>query len=191
RAALNALTPTAAGGGSGVPAALPGVPGAAPPVPFAMPLGGWPNGPVSNTIANLALRSGNTAQGTMLVHFQAPPPVPPNTPALRGASFDNFLYGGTELAANTQMAGAASTPAVAGDACFVHDVPAQIALPPGAAGTLAVNGAYLHHLLAGTRDAAAAPALNGGFGGLGVNDRLIGARFISDHLPVVLRCNFV
>ena len=191
-AALVTLTPTVqlAATGSTLPAAAPGVPGGVPMVPFAVPPGGWPAGPIHTAIPNLALRTANTAQGTILVHYVFGV-APANTIALRDANFDNFFYGGTELSANTVLLGPNSNPVVANDACFIHDVPAQIVLPAAvAAGTLNVSGAWLHHLLAGTRNAASAPALNGGFGALAVNDRLIGARFISDHLPVVMRCDF-
>jgi hypothetical protein len=191
-AALLALTPTVqnAATGSTLPAAAPGVPGGVPMVPFAMPVGGWPAGPIHTAIPNLALRTANTAQGTMLVQY-AFGVVPANTVAMRDADFDNFFYGGTELSANTVLLGPNSNPVVANDACFIHDVPAQIVLPAAvAAATLNLSGAYLHYLLAGTHNAAAVPALFGGFGALAMNDRLIGARFISDHLPVVMRCDF-
>lgn len=191
-AALVNLTPAVQNdpNGSTLPAAAPGVPGPAPMVPFAVPPGGWPTGPIHNTIPALALRTANTAQGTMLDPYNVLV-VPASTVAMRGADFDNFFYGGTELSANTVLLGPNSNPAVANDACFIHDVPAQIVLPAAVApGTFGLGGAYLHYLLAGTHNAAAAPALFGGFGALGMNDRLIGARFVSDHLPVVMRCDF-
>jgi len=187
RTALNRLTPTTVAGGSAGPAAAPGAAGPAPPAPIAVPPGGWPDGPVHTTVPNLAQKTAATTQGTILIDYAAGV-VPPNLAALRGACFDNFFFGGTQL----------SLPAIyqvltaPADACLVIDLPAQIVHGAGGPGALNVSGAWLHHLVTGTKNAANAPNLNPGvwpWGGLTTNDRLIGARFISDHLPTVVQYN--
>lgn len=190
RTALNTLTPTSVNGGSGGPPANPGPAG---PVPVAVPFAGpFDEGPIVNpgnlALMNQALKAANTSSGTILHHYDATV-VHPNTVALRDANFDNFFFGGTQLSATFQTL-TAGPPAA--DACQVYDIPAQITQAPAAAGTLDVAGAYLHHLIAGTRDAAAAPNLYVGLGpmpALTTNDRLIGARFISDHLPILIQVN--
>jgi hypothetical protein len=185
RNALAALTPTTANGGSAAPAAAPGPAGPVPVViPFPAP---FDEGPIANpanlVLMNQALKAANTSSGTILRHY--PVIAAPNTRALRGANFDNFFFGGTRLSATFQTLNLA-----AGDACFVHDVPAQIV--QGAAGnaTLNVSAEFLHYLLAGTHNAIF--ALNLGaipLGPLTRNNRLIGARFISDHLPILIQFN--
>ena len=188
RAAYNTITPTSTNGGSAAPAATPGAPALpAPGVPFVPPAVGWPQGPICDTIPDQALKTANTTVGTILHHYVAGV-VPANIAALRGAAFDNLFFGGVQLSANYQVL----TPGPPADACETYDIPTQITQAPVAAATLDVQGAYLHHLVAGTRNAAAAPNLFVGIGPmppLTTNDRLIGARFISDHLPNLIQVN--
>jgi hypothetical protein len=198
RAAWNTVTPTTTNGGSAAPpAALPGPPfpyAAMPPhaalpapvAPFFVFAG--PPGPDFTTINDQTLKTANTTQGTILIDYNALGPVPPNVAALRGAAFDNFFFGGTQLSATYQ----ALTPLVA-DAAAVHDVPSLI-VQPGAVlpGNLEVSGAWTYHMIPPiTRNAPAAPNLGPAapLAALTTNDRLIGSRFISDHLPVIVQFN--
>jgi hypothetical protein len=194
--AYQTLTPTTTSGGSGTagadPPAAPGAPGAVPVVPFVQPPGGWPDAPVWNTIPKLSLKTANTTSGTILVKFSADV-VPVNTGALRGAAFDNLFFGGDQLSARFQTL----TPGPPADACEIYDVPAQITRQGTVTrDTLEVAGAYLHQLgqgKKGTKDASDAPGLylrRSPRAPLTINDRLIGARFISDHLPNLIQINF-
>lgn len=195
RAALNDLTPTAQQDGSGGPGALPRNPGPLPVVPFAGP---FVDGPVNTAIPALALRAGVTANGTMLRDPAADPGPPPYTGAwYTGACFDNFFYGGTQLSATVQqLAG--------GDACEVYDVPGQVTQLAGLPG-LNIGAIWTHYsVLPGrlvgavmlfplkTQWAGLAPNLNPGLmvpPALAAIDRLVGARYLSDHLPTVLQAN--
>lgn len=198
RNAWNTITPTTTAGGSAAPAALSGAPNpynpfpppvalAAPITPFGVIAG--PAGPSFNTIPNLALKTADTHQGTILIDYVAGV-VPPNLAALRGAGFDNCFFGGTQLSATYQNLTPMPAPA---DAVQVVDLPAQIVQAGGGgAGALDVSGAWTYHMIPPvTRNAAAAPNLGPGAAPamLTTNDRLIGARFISDHLPVVVQFN--
>ncbi len=181
------LTPTVEQGGSAAPPAAPGAApaGAAPGVPFAA----FAPGPVNNTIPRQALRAALTTEGSILRRFSdAPALAPANTAALRDAAFDNFFYGGTQLNTAVVNFGAGNV-----DSANVVDVPANVVQPGGApaAGQVDVSGAYAHHFARGTRDATHADAarLAAGPGALTLYSRWIGARFLSDHLPVVLQFN--
>lgn len=216
RNALNTITPTTVNGGSAVPAAPPGPPAPyavmpphaplpPPAVPFGVIVG--PPGPSFLDIPNLALKTAATTQGTILINYNAGV-VPANLAALRGACFDNFFFGGAQLSATFQVL----TPAPpAADACQVIDLPAQIVQAGGGgAGALDVSAIQAHYqglLLAALAAAVppappppppphfhyayAAPNLAPGapFAALTTNDQLIGARFISDHLPTVVQFN--
>jgi hypothetical protein len=192
RSALNTLTPSTVGAGSALPAANPGnptrynpinhvpIPGI-PAVPFVI-MG--PPGPSYLAIPDLVLKSAATSQGTILVHYDQNV-VPPGFPALRGACFDNFFFGGTQLSAIYQVL---TLPA---DACEVTNLPARLGHAPIGALALNVSGAWTYHILPPvTRDASAAPNLApAAIAPLTMNDRLIGTRFISDHLPTVVQFN--
>lgn len=185
-AAYSSLTPTIANGGSALPAALPAAAGAVPAVPFAGP---FPDGPVTTAIHNQALKAAATTQGTHLVEYD-PLVIPPNTNALKDACFDNFIFGGTQLSATVQINFGVGNV----DAADVVDVPANIVQPSGAMGAhdVELSGTAAAYLLKGTKNAAAAPSLQAFAGtapALTVNDRLIGARLVSDHLPVVVQYN--
>jgi len=143
--------------------------------------------------APLSLRAAVTNVGTILHHFHPPPTPPPaDLAALRSACFDNFFFGGTHLQPSFQMlAPPAHMPAVAHADCgLVVDVPAMIKRPgnPAAPGfdVRTIAAAYLPN----TKAVGYAPRLRGaGAPGLTMNDRLIGARLLSDHLPVVVEFN--
>jgi hypothetical protein len=196
-AAYVRLTPTQTGGVSGMPAALPGVLGAAPAVPFPMPAGGWPDGPVANVIPDLALRTAITTRGTMLC-FPVAPGGPAVPPYVAPTCFDNFFYGGAQLAAAGVVAAAPGVPAETGGiAITALDVVRVPAAPPavdlGPVWT-AYNGLPL--LPVGIPPlkrqwAIASPSLNPAFmGGPITNEaRLVGGRFLSDHLPTGLQAN--
>lgn len=204
RSALNRLTPTSFQGGSGGPAALPGAAGPVPMVPFVGV--GNPDGPDYTTIPNLALKAAVTEQGTIYITYTIGV-VPANVAALRGACFDNFFFGGTQLSATFQTL----TPGPPADACQVIDLAAQIVQAGGGgAGALdvsAIHGSYSADMAWHIANAMAlglpvpppphyhyaylAPNLAAGAAAavLTTNDRLIGARFISDHLPTVVQFN--
>jgi hypothetical protein len=194
RAALNGITPTAAGGGSALPGALPGAAGPIPAVvPFPEPLGGWPAGPIHTIIPNLTLKAAGTTTPTMLVQYQPPAVPPPYAKAL----FDYFCYGGTQLSPNGQLLNGI-------DAQQVGNVPEAVVNGPAGAG-VNVAGAWAHYAALPPRMihgvavphkktvwAAAAANLNPAAAGppaMTTIDRLVGAQFISDHLPTVLQVN--
>lgn len=183
RWAYNALTPTEQQGGSALPAALPAPAGPVPPVPFTPP---FRNGPSTSDIEEQVLKAAATTQGTILKHYN-PLVLPPNTGALKGATFDNFLFGGTQLSATVQINFGTGNI----DAGDIIDIPANI-VQQGAGAAMqdldlsAIAAAYV---IKGTKNAAAAPNLQAAMGGLTVNDRLIGARLLSDHLPVITDFN--
>ncbi len=184
RTALNTLTPTTANGGSAAPAANPGPAG---PVPGVLPFPGpFDEGPIANPanllLINQALKAANTSSGTILHHY--PVHHAPNTLALRGANFDNFFFGGTQLSATFQTLDPNGL-----DACFVHDVPAQIVRGAAGNANFNVSAAWAHYLAIGTHNAHQTFNLGPGGGALTRNDRLIGARFISDHLPILVQFN--
>lgn len=183
RAALSHVTPTIEHGGSGAPAALPDPAGPAPVVPFVPP---WPNAPIVNYIVDQSLKASSTTEGTIL-HHAHPPTIPPNYAAMRSAAFDNFFYGGTRLSGAVVGHGVGLV-----DSGEVIDVPANVENPgvfgvPGAPANIDVRGPAAHHTANGTRDAAAAPNLMAAAATpLNLLDQLIGARFVSDHLPVII-----
>ncbi|WP_417670320.1 hypothetical protein [Roseibium sp.] len=215
RNAFDFLTTTTTNGGSAAPAALPGVPALpVPAVPFAAPAGGWPDGPMSLTIPKLNLRTADTGEGTILHHYNAAAAVPANLAALRSACFDNFFFGGVQLSATMQTLTPAPAP---GNAAEVLDIPQMISQPlpggivgpPAAINVSFVHGNYTFQMGVATAAAAAAGAAPpppppphfkycyaapnlatvAGGAALNMNDRLIGTRFLSDHLPVTVQFN--
>lgn len=183
RMAYDSLTPTIQNGGSAAPAADPAAAGPVPMVPFAPP---FLPGPTTSDIQNQALKAAATTQGTILVHYD-PLVAPPNTDALKGACFDNFLFGGTQMSATVQINFGVGNV----DASDVIDTPANIVQQGGAvaAGDLDLSLIAAAYVVKGTKNAAAAPNLQAAGGGLTVNDRLLGARLLSDHLPTVVQYN--
>ena len=176
-------------------------PGAPPPigpfVPFIRPADGWPAGPTFPSIPVLALRAAVTSQGTMLSEFNRDTLLPATSPrhrappadydaAIRGACFDNIFFGGDVLPAAAQF------PLGGNDAGSIYNIAGQIvqnaAVTPQ---NISVAAEHAAHLLEGTRDAASAPNLAAGAAAVALtnNDRLIGTRFISDHLPVIVQFN--
>jgi hypothetical protein len=181
RSAYDGLTPTPEQGGSLVPAALPGAAGPVPAVPYGPP---WQVPPSTSTINQQRLKAGVTTQGTIQQRFPLPAPLPVIPPAPYGASaFDNFIYGGT------QMSGA--VPQVGNDSGESLDVPAAIVAGAAGAGQIDLRTVAQQYALWGTKNAGAAPNLQGGAlaGPLSQDDRLVGSRLLSDHLPVVLDFN--
>jgi hypothetical protein len=177
-AALRNMTPTQQRGGSVTPAAAAGqlpAPPAGPlpppaPLPLALPL-----------IGNQALRASTTSEGTMLQPIPPPPitlPAAATTSTLRGAAFDYFLYGGPQL--NSAVVPMAAPQ----DSGIVIDVPSLLSAP--GAGGIDLTGAQQYYTGTGTKSASQAPNLSTVGANLTLADRWIGARLISDHLPVVL-----
>ena len=194
RRALNNLTPTWAHGGSAPPPpATAGVAPAAPVVPFNV----FPPAPEASEIPNQALRASSTTTGTILKTVLVPPPAwpaapntlppsPANTLLIRGGAIDNFFYGGAE--ANTAAVNFGVNHIDSGE---IIDVPALIEQQGvgGAPPHITVNALQAHYAASGTKLGIDAPRLAGAFGvaaALNVLDRWIGARLVSDHLPVVI-----
>jgi hypothetical protein len=186
--AYSALTPAVAAGGSGAPAALPGAALPAPGVPFVIAVPP-PAGPVDSTIGAQRLRTAVTSQGTIMGQLMMPPAPPagviPPAPYVT-AALDNFLYGGTNLAGAFVNFGLANN-----DSGQVVNVPANIvnaaaANPPD----IDLRGTAVSYAATNTKKAQYAMNLQGGGApppALTALDRLIGARLVSDHLPVVLQ----
>jgi hypothetical protein len=202
-AAYDHLTPTQTGGVSGVPPALPGALVPPPAVlPFPMPLGGWPDGPISNTIPDLALRTAITTRGTML-NVPVAPGAAAVPPYAAPTCFDNFFYGGAQLAgaAVGGVAGVgvvAAAPGIAGETGVIVNPALTVVRAPAAPPAANLAPVWADHLLPvvvppGLKRQWAlwAPSLNPAFmGGPITNEaRLVGARFLSDHLPTVLQAN--
>jgi hypothetical protein len=99
------------------------------------------------------------------------------------AAFDNFFYGGTQL-----TSAAAANGVGAADSGEIVNVPANIVQGAPAAGQINVSTVAAHYTGRAKKNAALAPNLQLAAGGpaLSADDRLIGARLISDHLPVIL-----
>jgi hypothetical protein len=159
--------------------------GPAPGVPFTA----FPGAPVVTDIPLQTLRAACTTQGTILQKLPTVMPAPPpaTTLLLRGAAFDNFLYGGAEP--NTAVVNFGAGAADAGE---IIDIPANIQQTGAAGGLQNISVAALqaYYAAAGTKNAALAPNLAGAAPGapaLTNNDRWIGARLVSDHLPTVLQ----
>ncbi|WP_345575128.1 hypothetical protein [Nonomuraea rosea] len=181
--ALDALTPTPQGGGSATPPALPGVFGVPPALPYA---GVLPPPPAAAQMPAQILRAAITTQGTIQRAYPLPNPAPASPPPApyASAAFDNFFYGGTRL---TSAAVAYGTGAA--DAGEVVNVPANIVQgAPGAAGQIGLATVVAHYAALMKKNAALAPNLQAapGRAALIADDRLIGARLLSDHFPVVL-----
>jgi hypothetical protein len=199
------LTARIANGGTGVAAAA-----AAPPTgvaAVAAPLPATPAMTTSAITANpnypLNLRTAVTNEGTILHHYD-PNNAQMSLPGLRGPCYDNFFFGGTHLEPHVQMLPApAHMPAVANaDCALVVDVPSMIkrqgdpaagidvlttaawyAAPPASKNAHLAPELQVTHAAATLAAAPAPPAP------LTPDDRLIGARLISDHLPVVVQFN--
>lgn len=193
--ALSFLTPTLENGGSTNPAATAGAAPAAPAVPF----NAFPPAPEAPAILMQDLRASCTTEGTILraIKLIPPPhppalpltlpPSPPNTDALRKGAIDNFFYGGAE--ANTAVVNFGANNIDSGETI---DVPANIQQPGagGAPPNISINALQAHYAAQMTKFAIDAPRLSGVAGvtaALTVRDRWIGARLVSDHLPVVLQ----
>jgi hypothetical protein len=186
------LTPTLRAAGS-ADAAATAVPGTAvlpaPAVPFGpAPL---PPGPVASAIKAQFLKTAVTSQGTIMMPLASPPVPPagviPPAPYVTKA-LDNFFYGGTNLAGAVVNFGPGMI-----DSGQVVNVPANVVnvpvVNPPDIDLRATSQAYAG---AGTKSAQNAPNLRGAGApppALTALDRLIGARLVSDHLPVVLQFN--
>ncbi len=183
RGAYDGLTATQQQGGStgpGAPTALPGAAGPVPALPYGPP---WPAAPSASIIYQQRLRAAVTTQGTIQQTFPLPAPLPVIPPAPYGsAAFDNFFYGGT------QMSGA--LPLVGLDAGQAIDVPASIVQgAPAAANQINLATVAANYAVrARPKNANNAPSLRaaGPPPALTADDRLIGSRLVSDHLPVLL-----
>jgi hypothetical protein len=179
RRALKSITPTQQQGGSTTPAAAAGNPpaGPAPYVPFT----DFPDPPAKKDLSDQSLRVACTADGTHLKHYDASL-NPLTTAALRDAAFDNFLYGGSQVTNTTPSTG---------DSAQIVDLPGNIrqAGGVGAPPQIEVSGPQVYYDTKGVRDADLAPNLAGASGvapALTIDDKWIGARLVSDHLPVIL-----
>ncbi|MEM8641270.1 MAG: hypothetical protein AAGG51_21000 [Cyanobacteria bacterium P01_G01_bin.54] len=194
RAAYDSLTSTQQNGGSNAPNAQP--PQAidpAPNVPFVAPFGAPPiigryNLPRQVVdIGNQLLKTAVTRQGTILrpyVHGMANPAN--SNAALRGAAFDNFIYGGTQLSQAQMGFGVGGN-----DSGEVVNIPNDICQgAPLFLQSINLTGVAAYYAATNTKNAQHALRLQAaGAGGLNNNDRLIGARLVSDHLPMVLQFN--
>ncbi len=189
RRSLSSLTPTQQGGGSAAPPAAAGAlpPGGAPAVPFAPPFADPPD---LDDIAAQTLRASATTVGTMYPQWDGLLPFPVHMPT--GAAFDYFLYGGAQPNSATINFGAGQI-----DSGRVHNFAANIAkfpmmgpMPP--LPNINLGPIALHHQNANTRDANLATrlwALPGAATPLRMQDRWLGARMVSDHMPEVLEFN--
>ncbi|MEU7525131.1 hypothetical protein AB0A74_05310 [Saccharothrix sp. NPDC042600] len=175
------LTPTKAAGGSGTPAATgttAGPPYPPKPYPPKPPL----SRPDRERVRKQELRAAITRKGTIL-HF----PADFKSAAAGYAShcFDNFFYGGQVLHKAALDAD--------GDAGRVVVVPDNVvrsgSAKKDATEQLDLTEAGRHHVKARTKDAVdpAARGLYTPARTLGDKGKLIGARLLSDHLPVVLQ----
>ncbi|NUP39114.1 MAG: hypothetical protein HOY76_19390 [Streptomyces sp.] len=182
-AALMSLTPTTQGGGSAAPAALPGAPAAPPTLPYA---GAQPPPLPANQMPAQVLRVAVTTQGTIQRKYPLPNPAPVTPPPApyTSAAFDNFFYGGTRLTSATAAYGTGAVDS----GQVVNVAPNIVRRVPAAAGQIDLRAVAAHYALLATKKAALAPKLQTGRRQpvLTADDRLIGARLISDHLPVVL-----
>ncbi|MFI1628603.1 hypothetical protein ACH4YO_31410 [Streptomyces noursei] len=179
RNALGALTPTVQHGTSEKPAALP--PPAAPPPTQPTPVAPLPE----NQLFPLSLRAAVTNQGTIL-RFPKPPQQPTS---FTTAAFDNFFYGGTRL--HDARLGQSPGGRDSGEVIPLYN---SIVQPGGQLqpGEIDISALAAHHAELQKNSAHLAPNLqaNAGAGpALTDLDRLIGARLISDHLPIVLQFN--
>ncbi len=182
RSAYNTITPTEQFGGSTTPAAV------APPVVAGNPDINPVAAPEKRNIPVQTLRAAVTAQGTILKKLSE---TIDNCDrpywCLRGAAFDNFFYGGTQLSqtaiADLQPPNAVSEAGevinmpnniVRGEPRYLEDfniVPMvwdYVTNNNGVKGTETAFG-----LLFGFKPTA--------------SDKLVGARLVSDHLPVVVQ----
>ncbi|MCY1017194.1 hypothetical protein [Pyxidicoccus sp. MSG2] len=187
RLAYDAITPTQEAGGSATPAAQPGnaPQGNAPNVPFTA----FSDPPVTSDILPQRLRAAVTTEGTIFREYDpANPPanVPVNTQVIRGATYDNFFYGGAQVRNTVGNFGVGNV-----DTGHVIDLAANI-IQPGAvpaAGQIDVSGPAAHFAALGRRNATHAPNLQANVNAnqpLNNIDRWIGAGLVSDHVPVVL-----
>jgi hypothetical protein len=159
-----------------------------------------PNGagdpPLANLIPPINLKAADTSQGTILHHYDANVD-PPNTQALPGACFDNFFFGGRLLSANLTIGFGYRSD----DACDVYDLPSKIDHQAPQPDQIRLDAVALHYwnkrtvkrdragnqiIIWGTKNARSAPNLLNNATPLTINDRLIGARFVSDHLPTII-----
>lgn len=187
RDAYSTITPTEQGQGSANPGPIAGPFGPAPALPLPVPA----SETIMADIRPLNLRAGVTNGGTILT--QDYPSGAANTAALRTAAFDNLFYNGAHLTGPHDP-----TVLAAPDAATVVDVPFHIATKPGigapavAFPNLDVSAIQQHYATTGVRnsttmdgleldDPTAAP--------LSIDARLIGAGFLSDHLPVYVEFN--
>lgn len=180
RGSFNHVTPTAANGGLALPLAMPAAPiKPRPRPPFARPADGWPAGPKRTDIPVLALKAGVTTRGTIYKtsedYGQSKPPM------AIGACFDHFYFGGADLADPLVYA-----LANAGGAEVLD-------LMPLIGQDLDVTQLWRYFSDKDTRAANTRDGrylIEGVARGLHENlSRLIGARFISDHLPTVMQFN--
>ncbi|MFD1538811.1 hypothetical protein [Nonomuraea guangzhouensis] len=182
-AALGKLTPTPQRGGSATPPAPAGAPGAVPALPYGAAL---PPPPTASQMPDQILRAAVTTQGTIQRAYPLPNPLPAGPPPApyASAAFDNFFYGGTRLTSAAVAYGVG-----AADAGQVVNVPANVVQGvAAAAGQIGLATVAAHYTGKAKKNAALAPNLQLAPGGpaLSAADRLIGARLLSDHLPVVL-----
>jgi hypothetical protein len=192
---LEVLTPATAGAGSAPGSGAPGrrVPPGKPlppaPAPLPPPVVGNPQPPSTLDIGDMDLKTAVTAKATFLAAWNSPPPPPPPPLPWGEHIYDNFFFGGQRLQV------LALPPGVL-DAGAVVQVPelADVALRPflGATWTYyttapkyvkpapKLSEKTLMALGALEFNPAIAPA------GLSRQAGLVGARWISDHLPVYI-----
>jgi hypothetical protein len=176
------ITPTVEQGGSAPPPNADAGNAGVPPNPYPPPVGA----PSVDEIQQQSLRAAVTTRGTIM-HRHYPLPLPPPGPpppveTYVTSAFDNFFYGGALL--NTAVRNVAA----GNDSGEVRNVPNSIVQQGGAAnvGQIDLSAVAAHYAATNTKNAQNAPQLQAAVGGLDPSDRLIGARLLSDHLPVVL-----
>jgi hypothetical protein len=204
-AAYMTVTPTGPNGGSATPAAQPGdpqpIPGTAGGIafPFQTP---YPVPARADQIPPLGLRIAATAENTKYKPLNTTAP-PTDLPSMRSMCYDNFMYGGAKLAGGVQIPCPAGSPAPdpgqgAGDAALVVDPANNIRLNGDPAfnrtpGLLDLKGVSRYYAQLNLKGAARRPALMADYQGppaipitLAIDDLWVGARLLSDHVPVVI-----
>lgn len=205
-----ALTPTVPSGGSATPAAAPGaprpVPGTQGAMRFPFNQEDYPARVASNLIPQLSLRVAVTTENTHYLALGAATP-PTSLALMRDRCYDNFIYGGTRLNTVVRVPCPAGAPPPGidiptGNAGLTVDPANNIRLSgdpdlnTATNGFLDVRGLAQHYTNADQRGAREHPRLiathvNQGTVGLAltIEDRWVGAKLISDHLPIVIQFN--
>lgn len=189
--ALSTLTPTEAAGGSEKPAAIPDKEKFGDkPVSLPKLFDVGENAFYYEDLAKLDLRTGITKKGTMLKHPVLDENAISSSSDLVDACFDNFFFGGKDLIGeapnwNVQFLNRS-------DAAKVVDIIEYIDKDKDI--TAAVKGMWSHYIKIINKETSKSIKHSSDSQNLNPtktqalnwNDKLIGARFISDHLPIII-----